>query len=151
MRRTLTLWLLSLTGARALRFPERPALLGLRRTAAAASLASLAASGAVAAPPAGAAPPAPPSLLVASGAVAAPLAGAAPPAPPSLLVASLKRSPSAQDAAPSSNGGYFDEVHPEFAVGLAVHWLLWGYAPRPVALFYDFAGVALLAAEGLRA
>ena len=24
-------------------------------------------------------------------------------------------------------------------------------APRPVALFYDFAGVALLAAEGLRA
>ena len=107
MRRTLTLWLLSLTGARALRFPERPALLGLRRTAAAASLAS--------------------------------------------LVASLKRSPSAQDAAPSNNGGYFDEVHPEFAVGLAVHWLLWGYAPRPVALFYDFAGVALLAAEGLRA
>ena len=129
MRRTLTLWLLSLTGARALRFPERPALLALRRTAAAASLASLAASGAVAAPP----------------------ADAAPPAPPSLLVASLKRSPSAQDAAPSNNGGYFDEVHPEFAVGLAVHWLLWGYAPRPVALFYDFAGVALLAAEGLRA
>ena len=45
------------------------------------------------------------------------------------------------------DGAYFDTVHPEFAVALVVHWLLWGYAPRPVALAYDFGGLVLFAAE----
>lgn len=31
-------------------------------------------------------------------------------------------------------GNYFDAVHPEFAVALVLHWLLWGYAPRAIAL-----------------
>ena len=73
----------------------------------------------------------------------------------SLAVAlTLKRSANAHETPTGSedagnNGGYFDTVHPEFAVALVVHWLLWGYAPRNVALAYDFGGVALLAAEGL--
>ena len=77
------------------------------------------------------------------------------PAPsPSLALASLtmKRDarqydPVASAADPDLN--YFDTVHPEFAVALVAHWLLWGYAPRNVALAYDFGGVALLCAEGL--
>ena len=69
------------------------------------------------------------------------------------LSLSLKRSADSHDRAggDDNNGGYFDAAHPEFAAALAVHWLLWGYAPRNVALAYDFGGVALLAAEGLLA
>ena len=39
---------------------------------------------------------------------------------------------------------YFSEVHPEFAAALVLHWLLWGYASREVALAYDFLGIAEL-------
>ena len=49
----------------------------------------------------------------------------------------------ASPALAEDNGAYFDTVHPEFAVALVVHWLLWGYAPRSVALAYDFGGIAL--------
>ena len=55
----------------------------------------------------------------------------------------------ASPAVAEDNGAYFDTVHPEFAVALAVHWLLWGYAPRSVALAYDFGGIALFALEGV--
>lgn len=111
-----------------------------------------------------AAPPLAAPTLAAPGAPAPP-AHAPPAAPPphravgtvdaSLAVAlTLKRSANAHETPAGSedagnNGGYFDTVHPEFAVALVVHWLLWGYAPRNVALAYDFGGVALLAAEGL--
>ena len=64
---------------------------------------------------------------------------------PSLEVAAVQLK---RDAGAAGAESYFDDAHPEFLVGLVVHWLLWGYAPRPVALAYDFGGVALLAAEG---
>ena len=44
-------------------------------------------------------------------------------------------------------GTHFATPHPEFAVGLVIHWILWGKAPRAVALAYDFGGLALFAAE----
>ena len=42
---------------------------------------------------------------------------------------------------------YFAEPHPEFAVGLVIHWILWGKFDRRVALAYDFGGLVLFAAE----
>ena len=42
---------------------------------------------------------------------------------------------------------YFAEPHPEFAVGLIIHWVLWGKFDRRVALAYDFGGLVLFAAE----
>ncbi len=42
---------------------------------------------------------------------------------------------------------YFSQPHPEFAVGLIIHWILWGKFDRSVALAYDFGGLVLFAAE----
>ena len=42
---------------------------------------------------------------------------------------------------------YFAHPHPEFAVGLIIHWILWGKFDRRVALAYDFGGLVLFAAE----
>ena len=42
---------------------------------------------------------------------------------------------------------YFSTPHPEFAVGLVIHWILCGKFDRRVALAYDFGGLVLLAAE----
>ena len=42
---------------------------------------------------------------------------------------------------------YFAEPHPEFAVALVIHWILWGKFDRRVALAYDFGGLVLFAAE----
>jgi len=42
---------------------------------------------------------------------------------------------------------YFSEPHPEFAVGLIIHWILWGKFDRRIALAYDFGGLVLFAAE----
>ena len=42
---------------------------------------------------------------------------------------------------------YFATPHPEFAVGLIIHWILWGKFDRRVALAYDFGGLVLFAAE----
>ena len=42
---------------------------------------------------------------------------------------------------------YFAQPHPEFAVGLIIHWILWGKFDRRVALAYDFGGLVLFAAE----
>ena len=42
---------------------------------------------------------------------------------------------------------YFSTPHPEFAVGLIIHWILWGKFDRRVALAYDFGGLVLFAAE----
>lgn len=42
---------------------------------------------------------------------------------------------------------YFSQPHPEFAVALIIHWILWGKFDRRVALAYDFGGLVLFAAE----
>ena len=42
---------------------------------------------------------------------------------------------------------YFAEPHPEFAVALVIHWILWGKFDRRIALAYDFGGLVLFAAE----
>ena len=42
---------------------------------------------------------------------------------------------------------YFATPHPEFAVGLIIHWILWGKFDRRIALAYDFGGLVLFAAE----
>ena len=42
---------------------------------------------------------------------------------------------------------YFSQPHPEFAVALVIHWILWGKFDRRVALAYDFGGLVLFAAE----
>ena len=42
---------------------------------------------------------------------------------------------------------YFSTPHPEFAVALIIHWILWGKFDRRVALAYDFGGLVLFAAE----
>ena len=42
---------------------------------------------------------------------------------------------------------YFSTPHPEFAVALVIHWILWGKFDRRVALAYDFGGLVLFAAE----
>ena len=42
---------------------------------------------------------------------------------------------------------YFATPHPEFAVALVIHWILWGKFDRRVALAYDFGGLVLFAAE----
>jgi hypothetical protein len=42
---------------------------------------------------------------------------------------------------------YFAEPHPEFAVALIIHWILWGKFDRRIALAYDFGGLVLFAAE----
>ena len=65
-----------------------------------------------------------------------------------VCLASVPLAASAVDTV-ENGGAYFDTVHPEFAVALVVHWLLWGYAPRNVALAYDFGGIALFALEGV--
>ena len=41
---------------------------------------------------------------------------------------------------------YFANPHPEFAAALVVHWLLYRYAPREVALTYDFTAIAAILA-----
>ena len=42
---------------------------------------------------------------------------------------------------------YFSTPHPEFAVALVIHWILWGKFDRRIALAYDFGGLVLFAAE----
>ena len=42
---------------------------------------------------------------------------------------------------------YFATPHPEFAVALVIHWILWGKFDRRIALAYDFGGLVLFAAE----
>ena len=42
---------------------------------------------------------------------------------------------------------YFSTPHPEFAVALIIHWILWGKFDRRIALAYDFGGLVLFAAE----
>ena len=42
---------------------------------------------------------------------------------------------------------YFATPHPEFAVALIIHWILWGKFDRRIALAYDFGGLVLFAAE----
>ena len=42
---------------------------------------------------------------------------------------------------------YFATPHPEFAVALIIHWILWGKCDRRIALAYDFGGLVLFAAE----
>ena len=42
---------------------------------------------------------------------------------------------------------YFAHPHPEFAVALIIHWILWGKFDRRIALAYDFGGLVLFAAE----
>ena len=42
---------------------------------------------------------------------------------------------------------YFATPHPEFALGLIIHWILWGKFDRRIALAYDFGGLVLFAAE----
>ena len=42
---------------------------------------------------------------------------------------------------------YFAHPHPEFAVALVIHWILWGKFDRRIALAYDFGGLVLFAAE----
>ncbi len=42
---------------------------------------------------------------------------------------------------------YFAQPHPEFAVALVIHWILWGKFDRRIALAYDFGGLVLFAAE----
>ena len=42
---------------------------------------------------------------------------------------------------------YFAQPHPEFALALVIHWILWGKFDRRVALAYDFGGLVLFAAE----
>ena len=42
---------------------------------------------------------------------------------------------------------YFAEPHPEFAVALVIHWILWGKFDRRIALACDFGGLVLFAAE----
>ena len=37
---------------------------------------------------------------------------------------------------------YWATPHPEYAAALVLHWLLWGYSSRQVALTYDFACIA---------
>jgi hypothetical protein len=86
------------------------------------------------------------------------LAGARAPTAPAALscaaasaaaVATALATPAAAFAAATGAelDDYFATSHPEFAVGLVIHWILWGKAPRAVALAYDFGGLALFAAE----
>ena len=42
---------------------------------------------------------------------------------------------------------YFAQPHPEFALALVIHWILWGKFDRRIALAYDFGGLVLFAAE----
>ena len=42
---------------------------------------------------------------------------------------------------------YFAQPHPEFALALVIHWILWGKFDRRVALAYDIGGLVLFAAE----
>mgnify|MGYP003316555880 CR=1 FL=1 len=42
---------------------------------------------------------------------------------------------------------YFATPHPEFALALVIHWILWGKFDRRIALAYDFGGLVLFAAE----
>ena len=79
------------------------------------------------------APPAA-QLQAAAGAVAAAAAALA----PSVAVAATTE---------AELDDYFSTPHPEFAVGLVIHWILWGKFDRRVALAYDFGGLVLFAAE----
>ena len=52
--------------------------------------------------------------------------------------------------ADTRNANYFSsKPHPEFAAGLVLHWLLWAYSRREVALAFDFVGIAGLLYDGL--
>ena len=77
----------------------------------------------------------PARLHAATGAAAAAAAALA----PSLAVAAATTEAELDD--------YFATPHPEFAVGLVIHWILWGKFDRRVALAYDFGGLVLFAAE----
>jgi hypothetical protein len=75
----------------------------------------------------------PAGLHAAAGAAAAALA-------PSLAFAATATTEAELDE-------YFSTPHPEFAVALIIHWILWGKFDRRVALAYDFGGLVLFAAE----
>lgn len=73
------------------------------------------------------------------------------PAPAGAAVAVSSGSLEEREAsqADTRNANYFSEPHPEFAAGLLLHWLLWAYSSREVALAYDFVGIAGLLYDGL--
>ena len=77
----------------------------------------------------------PARLHVATGATAAAAAALA----PSVAVAAATTEAELDD--------YFAHPHPEFAVALIIHWILWGKFDRRIALAYDFGGLVLFAAE----
>ena len=77
----------------------------------------------------------PAGLHAAAGAAAAAAAALA----PSVAVAAATTEAELDD--------YFAEPHPEFALALVIHWILWGKFDRRVALAYDFGGLVLFAAE----
>ena len=104
--------------AAALRPPTRAALPGSSRDAPAAH---------ATAPPAA-------QFHAATGAAAAAAAALA----PSVVVAATTE---------AELDDYFAHPHPEFAVALIIHWILWGKFDRRVALAYDFGGLVLFAAE----
>ena len=106
--------------AAGLRPPTRAALPGSSRDAPAAVLKT--------APPAA-------RFHAAAGAAAATAAALA----PSVAVAAATTEAELDD--------YFATPHPEFAVALVIHWILWGKFDRRVALAYDFGGLVLFAAE----
>ena len=78
---------------------------------------------------------APARLHAAAGAAAAAAAALA----PSVAVATATTEAELDD--------YFSTPHPEFAVALIIHWILWGKFDRRIALAYDFGGLVLFAAE----
>ena len=86
-------------------------------------------------PDAAPAPKSPARLHAATGAAAAAAAALA----PSVAVAAATTEAELDD--------YFAHPHPEFAVALVIHWILWGKFDRRVALAYDFGGLVLFAAE----
>ena len=117
MLQKLPVLLLACHIAAALRLPTRAALPSLSRDAPAAHAT---------------APPAARFHAAAAAAAAAALA-------PSVAVAAATTEAELDD--------YFAVPHPEFAVALVIHWILWGKFDRRVALAYDFGGLVLFAAE----
>ena len=73
-------------------------------------------------------------LLAAPGAAAAAAAALA----PSVAIAATTE---------AELDDYFAQPHPEFALALVIHWILWGKFDRRIALAYDFGGLVLFAAE----
>jgi len=104
--------------AAALRPPTRAALPGSSRDA----------------PAACARAPAAAQLPAATGAAAATAAALA----PSVAIAATTE---------AELDDYFAQPHPEFALALVIHWILWGKFDRRIALAYDFGGLVLFAAE----